>query len=187
MPIQHASLKVDEIILRPASVEDFFLVAIIRSTGDKLRLACLEPAELLEGTLGNKGTVDGITVKPSTSAGSWHVIGFLRLRKEGIDNLGSTAERKPMQAPSTFRERARSEALNATNADNDNDAIRNERSRCNGIAKFLSPPYLRTALRHFHLHSQTRQLPHRDIFAKYWEYIMILHIAPKEDNPLRIN
>jgi hypothetical protein len=64
-------LKVDEIIFRPASAGDLFLVATIRSTDDKPRLSCLEPTELLESTLGNMGTV-----KPSAPTGSWHVIGL---------------------------------------------------------------------------------------------------------------
>jgi hypothetical protein len=70
MRIQHASLKVDEIILRPASAGVLFLVATIRTTGDTLQLACLEPAELLESTLGNMGKVDSIAVKPSAPARS---------------------------------------------------------------------------------------------------------------------
>ena len=110
MPIQHDSLKVDEIILRPASAGVLFLVATIRTTGDPLQLACLEPAELLESTLGYMGKVDSITVKPSAPAGSWHVIGLLHPlhpRKAYVDSSRSTVERGAMRAPGTLRDRAR--------------------------------------------------------------------------------
>ena len=129
MPSQHASLKVDEIILRPAAAGDFFLVATIRSTGDKLWHSCLELAELMEGTLGNMGTVDSTTVKPSAPAGSWHVIGLLHQphpRKACIDNSRSTVERVDVRTPSTLRDRARalcSDTVNTTNAGTDVDAI----------------------------------------------------------------
>jgi len=101
MPIQHASLKVDEIILRPATAGDLFLVATIRTAGDKLQQSCLEPTELLESILGNMGKVESITVKPSASAESWHVIGQLHPHK------APTVEHKAIRAPITIRERAR--------------------------------------------------------------------------------
>jgi len=135
MPIQHESLKVDEIILRPASAGVLFLVATIRTTGDTLQLSCFEPAELLENTLGNVGKVDSLTLKPSVSAGSWHVIGFLQLRQENTENSRPTAERGLMRAP-TLRERARalcSEVVDATDTSTNGDATQGDRSRCNGI------------------------------------------------------
>ena len=117
MPIQHASLKVDEIILRPASAGDLFLVATIRTAGHKLQQSCLEPTELLESILGNMGKVESITVKPSASAESWYVIGQLHPRK------APTVERKAMRAPTTtIRERARalcSETVDAADASTD--------------------------------------------------------------------
>jgi len=137
MPIQHDSLKVDEIILRPASAGVLFLVATIRTTGDPFQLACLEPAELLESTLGNMGKVDSITVKPSAPAGSWHVIGLLHPlhpHKAYIDSSGSTVERGAMRAPGTLRDRARalcSDTVDATEANTDGDVI--HCNRYNGI------------------------------------------------------
>jgi len=133
MSVQHASLQVDEIILRPASAGALFLVATIRTTDDTLQLACLEPAELLESTLGHMGKVDSITVKPSTP-GSWHVIGVLRPlhpREAYIDNSRSTVGRGAIRAPSTLRDRARAlYTADTINASTD-DAI--HCNRYNGI------------------------------------------------------
>ena len=138
MPIQHYSLKVDEIILRPASAEVLFLVATIRTTGDTLQLSCLEPAELLESTLGHTWKVDGLTLKPFAPAGSWQVFGCLHRRNADGDGSRPAAQREATLACSGWDLRKRARALRSSlvvapdidkDAGVDDDGVLNVHSR----------------------------------------------------------